>query len=435
MKKFHSLHKYKILATIFFIVVIVLASVAYHTLRADRLPEGAVVYLVPVYGQSLALGEETKLITDIDDYGDKTSHRVKSEFLNERIGYFSDNLQKQRIKSIFCIKSRHFESSVFGLGECFVKMNTDKNIYLCTFPAGQGATQISLLEKGTKPYNKFIDEIRMVYEKASAQGAKVIMPAFCWMQGETDLTMNTEYDYAARLKKFRFDLEKDVKAITHQKESVSCILYQTNNLTLTEEPMNPDSYLCRQVTIPEQQRQLIMKDEHISASGPVYPYNVVRNYVHIDAYGQKQMGWLEGLTLHRLLRGERFIGLQPQAISRHGDTLIVRMHVPVPPLVLDTITVIKAPHDGFSVVTMAHHDILSDVKVSSDNVYLICHHPFSGPLKIRYGVNGDYMKSGRTYGPRGNLRDSHGNTFSCQINGKRYPLHNWCYLFEKQFGR
>src|SRR5574344_1586566 len=165
MKKFHSLHKYKILATIFFIVVIVLASVAYHTLRADRLPEGAVVYLVPVYGQSLALGEETKLITDIDDYGDKTSHRVKSEFLNERIGYFSDNLQKQRIKSIFCIKSRHFESSVFGLGECFVKINTDKNIYLCTFPAGQGATQISLLDKGTKPYHKFIDEIRMVYEK------------------------------------------------------------------------------------------------------------------------------------------------------------------------------------------------------------------------------------------------------------------------------
>ena len=241
MKKSHSLYKSKLLAAVLLIVVVVLASVAYYLLRADRLPEGAVVYIVPVYGQSLALGEETKLITDIDDYGDKTSHRVKSEFLNERIGYFSDNLQKQRIKSIFCIKSRHFESSVFGLGECFVKMNTDKNIYLCTFPAGQGATQISLLDKGTKPYNKFIDEIRMVYEKASAQGAKVIMPAFCWMQGETDLTMNTKYDYSARLKKFRSDVEHDVKAITHQTESVSCILYQTNNLTLTEEPMNPDN--------------------------------------------------------------------------------------------------------------------------------------------------------------------------------------------------
>src|SRR5574344_421417 len=435
MKGKNFIYPYRILATIILVVVSILASVAYYSLRADCLREEAVVYIVPVYGQSLALGEETKLITDIDDYGDKTSHRVKSEFLNERIGYYSDNLLKQRIKSIFCIKSRHFESSVFGLGECFVKINTDKNIYLCTFPAGQGATQISLLEKGTKPYHKFLDEIRMVYEKATAQGAKVIMPAFCWMQGETDLTMNTKYDYAARLKKFRSDLEKDVKAITHQKESVSCILYQTNNLTLTEEPMNPDSYLCRQVTIPEQQRQLIMKDKHFCASGPVYPYNVVRNYVHIDAYGQKQMGYLESLTLRRIMKGQHFIGLQPEAISRHGDTLIVRMHVPVPPLVLDTITVIKAPHDGFCVVTKAHHDILSDVKVSSDKVYLICHHPFSGPLKIRYGVNGDYMKSGRTYGPRGNLRDSQGNTFSCQINGRRYPLHNWCYLFEEQFGR
>ena len=224
MKESHSLHNYKILATIILMVVIVLASVAYYALRADRLPEGATVYIVPVYGQSLALGEETKLITDIDDYGDKTCHRVKSEFLNERLGYYSDNLVKQRIKSIFRIKNRHFESSVFGLGECFVKMNTDKNIYLCTFPAGQGATRISLLDKGTKPYHKFIDEIRMVYEKASAQGAKVIMPAFCWMQGETDLTMNTKYDYSARLKKFRSDVEHDVKEITHQTESVSCIL-------------------------------------------------------------------------------------------------------------------------------------------------------------------------------------------------------------------
>lgn len=435
MKESHSLHNYKILATIILIVVVVLASVAYYVLRADRLPEGATVYIVPVYGQSLALGEETKLITDIDDYGDKTCHRVKSEFLNERLGYYSDNLVKQRIKSIFRIKNRHFESSVFGLGECFVKMNIDKNVYLCTFPAGQGATRISLLEKGTKPYHKFIDEIRMVYEKASAQGAKVIMPAFCWMQGETDLTMNTKYDYAARLKKFRYDVEHDVKAITHQTESVSCILYQTNNLTLTEEPMKPDSYLCRQVTIPEQQRQLIMKDKHFCASGPVYPYNVVRNYVHIDAYGQKQMGYLESIALRRIMKGQHLIGLQPQAISRHGDTLIVRMHVPVPPLVLDTTIVVKAPHYGFSVITKAHHDILSDVKVSSDKVYLICHHPFSGPLKIRYGVNGDYMKSGRTYGPRGNLRDSQGNTLSCHINGKRYPLHNWCYLFEGQFGR
>lgn len=413
------------------IVIALLSVVAHFTFRADKLPLGATVYIVPVYGQSLALGEETTLITDVKAYGEQTQHRVKSEFLNERIGYYADKLWKQRFKSVFHHENRHFESSVFGLGECFVKLNPNSKIYLCTFPAGQGETPISLLGKGTKPYKKFIREIKMAYDKASAQGAKVVMPAFCWMQGENDLVWNTQYNYAALLKKFRADVEHDVKAITHQKQPVNCILYQTNSLTLTTEKMNPDNYVCRQANVPEQQRQLIMHDKHFSASGPVYPYNVARNYVHIDAYGQKQMGYLECLTLQRLMKGEKFIGLQPQTTFRHGDTIIIKMNVPVPPLVIDTITVTKAPHYGFSVITQANHDVLRDVKVSGSQVYLICNHSFPSQVKVRYGVNGDYMKSGRVYGPRGNLRDSQGNTFSCLIQGKRYPLHNWCYIFEK----
>ena len=376
-------NQYKIIATIILMVVIVLVSVAYYVLRADRLPKGSVVYIVPVYGQSLALGEETTLITDIDDYGDKTNHRVKSEFLNERIGYYADKLWKQRFKSIFGIEHRHFETSVFGLSECFVRQIPNKNVFLCTFPAGQGETQISLLGKGTQPYQKLIDEIRMVYEKASAQGAKVVMPAFCWMQGENDLVWNTKYDYAALLRKFRKDVEQDVKAITHQKQSVSCILYQTNSLTLTKEQMNPDNYQCRQIMIPEQQRQLIMNDKHFSASGPVYPYNVMRNYVHIDAYGQKQMGWLEGLTLYRLKHGEHFIGLQPLSAFRHQDTIIVKMNVPVPPLALDTITVAKAKHYGFSVVSQYNQDILRDVQIKGNLVYLICKMNSVGKVKVR----------------------------------------------------
>jgi hypothetical protein len=430
MKKAPLAHLYKRMTTIFLIVVVVLLAIVYYSLRADCLPEGAVVYIVPVYGQSLALGEETTLVTDIDDYGAKTQHRVKSEFLNERIGYYADKLWKQRLKSVFRHENRHFETSVFGLGECFVKLNPNSKVYLCTFPAGQGETQLSLLGKGAKPYNKFIEEIRMVYDKAAAQGAKVVMPAFCWMQGENDLVWNTKYNYASLLKKFRIDVEHDVKVITHQQQSVNCILYQTNCLTLTKDEMNPSSYVCRQVSVPEQQRQLIIHDKHFFACGPVYPYNVARNYVHIDAYGQKQMGYLEGLALHRLMNGEKFIGLQPKTVFRHGDTLIVKMHVPVPPLIIDTITVTKVPHYGFSVITSTNQNVLKDVKVSDNQVYLICSRSLTNQVKVRYGVNGDYMKSGRLFGSRGNLRDSQGNCYQYKIKGRNCRLDNWCYMFE-----
>ena len=40
------------------------------------------------------------------------------------------------------------------------------------------------------------------------------------------------------------------------------------------------------------------------------------------------------------------------------------------------------------------------------------------------------MKSGRIHGPRGNLRDSQGDSLSITIQGKDYPIHNWCYQFD-----
>ena len=38
--------------------------------------------------------------------------------------------------------------------------------------------------------------------------------------------------------------------------------------------------------------------------------------------------------------------------------------------------------------------------------------------KLRYGVNGEFLKGGRKVGPRGNLRDS-----------EKY-ISNWCLIFE-----
>ena len=420
----------KVFISIILIILVIVVAFMFCGIRKDNIPKGSIVYIVPIYGQSLALGEEANLVTNISNYGEQTGHRIKSEFFNERIGYYSENLYKQRIKNILGFRHRHFESSVFGLGECFTCMNLGDNVYLCTFIAGQGETDIAGLGKGAKPYKKFINEIKMVYEKASSQGAKVLMPAFCWMQGEDDLVWNTKTNYAELLMKFRHDVEHDVRAITHQKEPVDCILYQTCCLTLAKDRIVVDNYICPQIKVPEAQRELIVNDKNFYASGPVYPYDVVREYAHIDGFGQKQMGWLEGLTLDRILKGEKFVGLQPNKLIKRGDTLIVRFDVPVPPLILDTISVTKVNNYGFSVVDKSNHNILHRVIIKKNSAFLICSKPNNGSLKVRYGVCGNYMKSGRKSGPRGNLRDSQGSLISCKIGMKKYPLNNWCYMFE-----
>ena len=81
---------------------------------------------------------------------------------------------------------------------------------------------------------------------------------------------------------------------------------------------------------------------------------------------------------------------------------------------LDTIQVRKAENYGFSIINKENKDILSSIAIDTSTVRITCIEPPIG-CKVRYAVNGDYMKSGNQHGPRGNLRDS---------------LGNWCYQFD-----
>jgi len=422
---------------IFSILTIISASVIYlyfDEFRHDEIPEGNIVYIVPVYGQSLALGEEALPVTDFRLFGDSTRHHVKTQYLDEKFGYFSNTLLKQRIKRILRSNNRQFETSVYGLGKSFVDANFGDSVYLCTFPAGQGETGIEHLGSNSQAYKKMMTEVKMAYDKASSMGCRVAVPAICWMQGENDLVWETGKNYAQLLKKFREDFERDVKAITHQKRSVECILYQTNCLSISRDSFMMNAYNCQQMRVPETQRQLIANDRRFHASGPVYPYNIVREYVHLDGEGQYRIGYLTGLTLCRILNGQSFQGLQPRQVLRNADTLVVMFAPPSPPLFFDTVTVAKVSNYGFSVIDSMNQDILRKVLLYDDKVYLVCDELKNKKnVAVRYGCNGSYWKSGRNLGPRGNLRDSQKK--KCTINGKTFDVNNWCYFFEVKLNK
>lgn len=90
-------------------------------------------------------------------------------------------------------------------------------------------------------------------------------------------------------------------------------------------------------------------------------------------------------------------------------------NVPSSPLVLDTLQVNKADNYGFSVITKDNRNIALATTLEGDSIRITCSEK-PVDCKIRYAVNGDYMKSGNLHGPRGNLRDSNGN---------------WCYQFDE----
>ena len=122
-------------------------------------------------------------------------------------------------------------------------------------------------------------------------------------------------------------------------------------------------------------------------------------------------------------------GLIPKSYTIDGNDAIITFRVPKPPLVIYTISVKYADHYGFSVIDENGNNILSKVSIEGNNIRLKCN---KSPIncKLRYAVNGDYMKSGPEHGPRGNLRDSQGETEKISILKKIYPVHNWAYQFD-----
>jgi hypothetical protein len=175
--------------------------------------------------------------------------------------------------------------------------------------------------------------------------------------------------------------------------------------------------------------ELIRDNNDFVASGPTYPYTIMREYAHLDGISQKRMGYLEGISLSKLLNNQKHTGLIPLKTTVHRNTIIVSFNIPCPPLVLDTIAVSKSDNYGFSVITPNNQNILKKTLLYNNKIYLICSKTPT-KVKVRYAVNGAYWKSGNKHGPRGNLRDSQGDSYKCKINNKIYRIDNWCYLFD-----
>ena len=391
-------------------IILLIASVLFTACQKDY--DHKTVLCIPVYGQSLALGEEAERMTDFKSLAAYADGRIVTEELDHSFGYFENDKFKHWIKKTAGYQKRAYELSVYKMAQVL----TDKigeDTLICIFPGGQGATAIANLSKGTLPYQRFIENIQSAYETAQERGWDFIVPAICWMQGESDIVDYPSTNYHEMLTQIWKDMNDDILQITLQKDSIPFICYQANSLTRAEQ-FKANSYVCRETEVPQTFVNLLRENNHFWASGPTYPYTCVGEKIHIDALGQQAIGELAASSVIGILRGaERFCGLIPTRIDTDKDTIVIQFNTSAN-LILDTIQVRKAKHYGFNVINKNNKDIVKDIILNEKTVKIFCSESPIG-CKIRYAINGDYMKSGNLHGPRGNLRDSSGN---------------WCYQFD-----
>jgi hypothetical protein len=392
--------------------------------------EHKVVVCIPVYGQSLALGEEAELITNFDSLSEMADGRIVTENLDHDFGFFDNDRLKLWVKKVLHYTKRSFELSVYGMAESLVGQLGEDTL-VCIFPGGQGATDIKRLDRGNESYINFMNTIRIAYKTAQKKGWDFYVPAICWMQGESDLFYYLGKDYKDTLKQLAMDINNDVKQITHQLQDIRIICYQTNLLT-NGVYYQTDSFICREMAVPQAMMELVRDDTLFWASGPTYPYSFARELKHLDGISQKRFGYLAAVSALGIIRGtERFRGLVPNVFNTDNHDVRISFNIPHSPLVLDTTAVKNPTNFGFSVITQDNRNILQSVFLKDDAITLHCSEAVSG-CKVRYAVNGEKLKSGWEKGPRGNLRDSQGDSMKVDILGKTYPLHNWCYQFEQE---
>lgn len=371
------------------------------------------ILCIPVYGQSLALGEEAERITDFDSLAVYANGRIVTENLNHDFGYFDNDDMKQFVKKMVHYQKRSFELSIYAMAQQLAD-NTGNDTIICIFPGGRGATALANLSKGSSPYEKFMKDIETAYTKATTYGWDFLIPAICWMQGESDIVDYPDTNYQLLLTQIWSDMNADILQITQQQDSIPFICYQANSLSRAPR-FKADSYTCTETAVPQAFVNLLHDSSHFWASGPTYPYPCVGEKIHIDATGQQSIGNLAARSALGIIKGEkRFQGLIPTIAAVDNNEITIHFNIPAPPLTFDTLQVRKANNYGFSVINMSNQNIATSAVIEKNTVRIYCSEPANN-CKVRYAVNGDYMKSGNQHGPRGNLRDS---------------LYNWCYQFD-----
>jgi hypothetical protein len=161
--------------------------------------------------------------------------------------------------------------------------------------------------------------------------------------------------------------------------------------------------------------------------GPKYQYTYQGDGIHLTAAESRRMGAMAGKVVAYGPTWEPLWPSTTSPITRHGAVITIPMHVPVPPMVLDTTNVTDPGSYGFTYTDDGTPPAISSVALDGSNVVVtLASTPTGANKKIRYALATTALaNAGRTTGPRGCLRDSDPATWSSGA------LYNWAVHFEE----
>jgi hypothetical protein len=401
------------------------------------------IVFIPIYGQSLSVGgESTPAITKSPKYNS----------LKFNTGTISRPSSPDAVTSFIPLKEDSSETSSSGTSEMFIETLMRENalyayskawdnVQLLFVCPGQGSSSIEYLSNDEEGghYNYFKNCLQAAKNICDDNGYTIEVPAWCWIQGETDIKEgNSKSVYYEALLSLQNKINSDVKSIIGQTNDVKCICYQTGCQCLYTQNYDFNN---NQMDVLTAQMEAVRDNDAFMASIPMYMMDhVIGANIHITNISEKLLGAYQGYVLKRyLIDKEMNKGVCPLSFTVSENDILVKYSVPCPPLEFDTNYVRETKNMGYTCIKPDNSDIIESVSLYNDTVTIHCSETPVG-CKLRYALNGESIvippssktgNSGREYGGRGNLRDSQGYHVYKDIEGIKYPLHNWAYAFER----
>jgi hypothetical protein len=288
---------------------------------------------------------------------------------------------------------------------------------------GEGSQPISALQSGGTYWPRVQADVTNGQARSSALVVPYLVHGLTWRQGERDTALGTApAAYKATLKdQVLGALRTYAASVTGVDQPIPCVVYQM----ASHRRYNADPFIAMALV------ELAESEDNFALSAPLYfmPHS---DTAHLTPASYRRLGAYEGIAWKRwLFDGVKPRWLRPLAPTWLNGAVIVPFDVPEGPLVFDTTSVMDPGNYGFSLVdnTGAAVAITSVTLVGTDRV-LIKHSggvlPSGAELRYAWGTGlGDV--AGPTNGPRGNLRDSQGNS----ITFKGLRMDNWSPIFRK----
>lgn len=290
-----------------------------------------------------------------------------------------------------------------------------------------------------KAYCHLLHGVYFGRERAHAQGKSFNVNTLSWVQGEhSSDKFKTIDQYYANLVTIFTDLNNDIKQITGQKNDVQFIIYQNASFAIYQVPTSPD-YEAEKYSegVPLACLKAARELPNVSFGTPLYPFSVSQataDKTNLSNTGYAMMSSMFGIVAKRVIKDKKTIKpMYPNAISTFSDGtnyfIRVQFYVTVKPLVFDTSgddgTNMRGhggqPNYGFSILTLAGQEIITNVRLSTDDSVVI--QTSENPV----GLSMTYAWTGVFGG--GNLRDSQGDTITTTFNNITYRCDNWCPFF------